>query len=223
MERPPGTCDYDSSDEIIPANASRPVRVLFADPGSSGADEVAAALQSAGFQVDRVADLTGVRDSIVHGIPHVALVAIGSGSAPDAEEMARVFLDGEAYSQVGLVVACGRYDAGVRDRLIEDGAIDAVVRPYDPSEVPGRIKAAVRIVRLIREVARSRRLAAVGELALRLDHDVLNPLAGIRGHAELIQVAPVPDEVKSAAKGIVELAERIGETVGKMAKIREGR
>ncbi|MFI5232370.1 MAG: hypothetical protein ACHQSE_07650 [Gemmatimonadales bacterium] len=59
------------------------------------------------------------------------------------------------------------------------------------------------------EVMRARRLVAAGEIALRFQHSVNNPLAGILAEAQLMQLDPVTAEQNEALERIVMLCRRI--------------
>jgi signal transduction histidine kinase len=59
------------------------------------------------------------------------------------------------------------------------------------------------------EVMRARRLVAAGEIAVRFQHSVNNPLAGILAEAQLMQLDPMPPEQSAAVERIVGLCRRI--------------
>jgi len=59
------------------------------------------------------------------------------------------------------------------------------------------------------QVMRARRLIAAGEIALRFQHSLNNPLAGILAEAQLMQLDPLPAEQHAALERIVVLCRRI--------------
>ncbi len=59
------------------------------------------------------------------------------------------------------------------------------------------------------QVMRARRLIAAGEIALRFQHSLNNPLAGILAEAQLMQLDPLPAEQHAALERIVGLCRRI--------------
>lgn len=61
------------------------------------------------------------------------------------------------------------------------------------------------------EVMRARRLIAAGEIALKFQHSLNNPLAGILAEAQLLQLDPVTPEQHEALERIVALCRRIVE------------
>ena len=59
------------------------------------------------------------------------------------------------------------------------------------------------------QVMRARRLIAAGEIALRFQHALNNPLAGILAEAQLMQLESLPPEQHAALERIVGLCRRI--------------
>ena len=59
------------------------------------------------------------------------------------------------------------------------------------------------------QVMRARRLAAAGEIALRLQHSLINPIAGIMAEAQLMQFDAVTPEQAAALARIVALCRRL--------------
>ena len=59
------------------------------------------------------------------------------------------------------------------------------------------------------QVMRARRLIAAGEIAMRFQHSLNNPLAGILAEAQLMQLESLPAEQHAALERIVSLCRRI--------------
>jgi two-component system NtrC family sensor kinase len=59
------------------------------------------------------------------------------------------------------------------------------------------------LVQTQQELSRAERLAAIGELAAGVAHEINNPLAIIRGNAELVQMALPPDSASQEEIGII--------------------
>lgn len=74
-----------------------------------------------------------------------------------------------------------------------------------------------------KKLARSERLAGLGMLAAGVAHEINNPLAVIRGNAELLQSAiPPENEDREEVDAIVEEAERIERIVGNLRAFSRG-
>jgi two-component system sensor histidine kinase PilS (NtrC family) len=75
-----------------------------------------------------------------------------------------------------------------------------------------------RVVSMEQELRRSERLAAVGEMAARMAHEIRNPLASISGSVQLLQgtgVAPGPDPAQDKLMGIVvREVDRLNDLIG---------
>jgi signal transduction histidine kinase len=59
------------------------------------------------------------------------------------------------------------------------------------------------------ELTRTRRAIAAGELALRLQHDINNPLAGLLAEVQLLQLEELTTEQRAATDRMLELCRRI--------------
>ena len=72
------------------------------------------------------------------------------------------------------------------------------------------------------EQARLQRLAALGEAAMNLNHDINNPLMIIAGNAQILEadMETRPDAVKARARTIQDAAGRIGELVKKFRDVK---
>lgn len=62
---------------------------------------------------------------------------------------------------------------------------------------------------IMRELARTRRVLAAGEQALRLQHDINNPLAGLLAEVQLLQVEELTPEQRASTDRILNLCRRI--------------
>ena len=62
---------------------------------------------------------------------------------------------------------------------------------------------------VMRELARTRRVIAAGEQALRLQHDINNPLAGLLAEVQLLQLEELTAEQRASTDRILNLCRRI--------------
>jgi len=70
--------------------------------------------------------------------------------------------------------------------------------------------------RLKEKAELSSRLAAVGEMAAGIAHEINNPLTGVLGYAELMLSEDIPDELKEEVKVIADGSKRVAEIVKRM-------
>jgi DNA-binding response OmpR family regulator len=134
------------------------------------------------------------------------------------------------WSRETFVVMLTARDAG-EDLLaaLDAGVDDYVTKPVMLSHLRARIAIAERRIeenaarwRAEGELAQSRWLAGVGELAIALQHEINNPLASLISHASLLSASPtlVPDDA-GAVEILLTEARRIAAVVKRLTSIRE--
>jgi len=125
-------------------------------------------------------------------------------------------LKGEAFLPVIMVTA--REDLDSKIEGFESGADDYIPKPFDLQELEARIKSMLRIKELQDELLRTtqrlvdaERLAAIGEVAASVNHEINNPLCAIMLNAQLLQeeISSDPDGARARAAKIEENVERI--------------
>ena len=65
----------------------------------------------------------------------------------------------------------------------------------------------------LRAVRQTQRLIAAGELAMRLQHSLNNPLAGLLAEAQLLELETLPADHRESVERIIELCRRVIEVV----------
>jgi signal transduction histidine kinase len=167
---------------------------------------------------------TAVRDIFSAQLPGAATETLDAGNLKTRPIADGVVMDGRGDSTAAAALAARLRAMGFAGALavVTDGAGDSaaaftaagagVVRPAelasglvtafaDQLERSGGEHAA--------EVMRARRLIAAGEIALRFQHSLNNPLAGILAEAQLMQLDSVTTEQNEALERIVALCRRI--------------
>jgi signal transduction histidine kinase len=77
-------------------------------------------------------------------------------------------------------------------------------------------KAYARLAESQQNLVRLERLAAVGELSLKMQHEINNPLAAILGNLALLKQAPLPADVGSRVTVMEEMARRIQDAIERL-------
>jgi response regulator RpfG family c-di-GMP phosphodiesterase len=92
---------------------------------------------------------------------------------------------------VPIILLTSMDDIESKVKGLECGAYDYVTKPFDSQELLARVRAALRTKKLYDELKATReklteaeRLAALGEMAITLNHEINNPLQGILLAAE---------------------------------------
>jgi DNA-binding response OmpR family regulator len=139
---------------------------------------------------------------------------------------------GSEWSRETFVVMLTARDGG-EDLLaaLDAGVDDYVTKPVMLSHLRARIAIAERRIeqnaarwRAEAELARSRWLAGVGELAIALQHEINNPLASLISHGSLLSASGtlVPDDALTVQILLTE-ARRIASVVKRLTSIEEAR
>jgi two-component system KDP operon response regulator KdpE len=108
------------------------------DPTIRGA--LIRALSSRGHAVDSAADAMGGLQQVVADPPDAVVLDLGLPDLPGERLLTMI----RAVSDVPVVVATARDDEGLVVRLLDAGADDYVVKPFDPSQLEARVRAVLR-------------------------------------------------------------------------------
>ena len=114
------------------------VLIIEDDPGIRTA--VTRALQARGHAVDSAADgLTGLQMLLTQN-PETVILDLGLPDITGDRLLSMI----RAASEVPVIVATARDDEGLIVKLLDAGADDYVVKPYDPAHLEARIRAVLR-------------------------------------------------------------------------------
>jgi signal transduction histidine kinase len=124
-------------------------------------------------------------------------------------------------TQLGLTVLLALFAAVLflgLGELLRRG-VEAVLFP-DRARLARQVEAARSEAALLRRrVERLERLAVAGELAAQVAHEIKNPLAALRGYAELLAESPSAEQRNKAVRVIREESDRINERVSSLLRL----
>ncbi|GIW71481.1 MAG: hypothetical protein KatS3mg102_1023 [Planctomycetota bacterium] len=133
----------------------------------------------------------------------------------DGHELCRQLRQQPLLASVPVVLLTAR--AGV-EAVVEGlgcGADDYLTKPFELRELRARIEAQLRARRLERQLReRESRLAAIGQMASAIVHDLKNPLAAVVGYAELARQAALEGAAPE------EIAEELAPVLSESARLR---
>jgi len=86
---------------------------------------------------------------------------------------------------------------------LADAVSDAIVVQPDGTNPTAAAQAALRALR------QTQRLMAAGELAMRLQHSLNNPLAALLAEAQLLELETLPPDHRESVERIIELCRRV--------------
>lgn len=98
------------------------------------------ALTSRGHAVDSAADAMSGLQQLVAEPPDAVVLDLGLPDLPGERLLTMI----RAVSDVPVVVATARDDEGLVVRLLDAGADDYLVKPFDPSQLEARVRAVLR-------------------------------------------------------------------------------
>ena len=203
-------------------------RVLVADDDPTIILLLEHVLGGLGWQHDSVEDGTAAWDSWQRHRHGLAVLDIDMPGM-DGLGVCRKIRETESGRETFILVVTGRDRAADLEAVLAAGADDYVSKPTTGQRLTARLRIAQRRMEndaarraAEEELRKSRWLAGVGEATVSLQHEINNPLAGLLGIAELMQI-----EAKEAGKPtdeldlMIEQARRIRELVKKLGDLRD--
>jgi signal transduction histidine kinase len=138
----------------------------------------------------------------------------------DGIELTRRFraLAGSRVAPVLLLTAAG----GIGDRLsgFEAGAVDYILKPFEPAELRARIRSQLALRSLALQLLESEKLAALGTLSAGLAHEMRNPANGIVNAIEPLRAVLPEDATKPGtdAAELLDVIEKCSEQIGNLSR-----
>lgn len=141
----------------------------------------------------------------------------------DGYEVCRNIRQEEPLSHLPVILLTAKRDVDSKVQGLDVGASDYITKPFDRQEVLARIRSLLSIEALKQKLVEAERLAAIGQLAVTLNHEINSPLAAISGNAELLarQLKDAPGDVRDKLDTIHQQAMRISEILAKVRRLRQ--
>jgi len=127
----------------------------------------------------------------------------------DGIELTRRFreLTGEKLAPVVILSAVA--DLGTRVAGLEAGAVDYVVKPFDPAELKARVRSQLAMRDLAMRLHRAEQLSALGTLSSGLAHELRNPANAIVNAVGPLK-SLLPPELANADSPVAQLVDVLG-------------
>lgn len=141
----------------------------------------------------------------------------------DGYEVCRRIREGGDKQRIPIILLTARKDTDSKVRGLDIGANDYVTKPFDRQEILARIRSLLTIEDLKQKLVEVERLAAIGQLAVTLNHEINNPLAAIVGNADLLAylLKDAPADVQKKIQVIQEQSMRIKEILVKVGQLKQ--
>ena len=120
---------------------------------------------------------------------------------------------------ISVIILSAKRDLQDKIKGMDIGADDYIVKPFNPDELLTRVQVQLRIRQLEAEVVDRKKLETVLAMAVTLQHEINNPLAGILGNADLMKNWRElnEEEVDESIDAILRQSKRIRDIVQKMS------
>ncbi|MCA9676660.1 MAG: HAMP domain-containing histidine kinase, partial [Myxococcales bacterium] len=166
-----------SSGEILSPPGTVKGSILVAEDNPRLAAQVARLLAEDHVVIVAL-DGLAAQDLAARHRPHLLVTDVDMPGM-DGIELARRFreLTGDALAPVVILSALA--DPGTRLAGLDAGAVDYVVKPFDPRELLARVRAQFRGRELAARLQRAEQLSALGTLSSGLAHELRNPANAI--------------------------------------------
>lgn len=206
------------------------MRILLAEDDDLVRELLIVVLESAGHAVSAVADGEAAWAAFQVERPDIAVF---DWMMPrlDGLEVVRRMRASDPLCDTFIVVVTARGSGEDLAQVLDAGADDYISKPLSPETVLARLTIAVRRVEMEQRrraaeaaLARAERMAAIGETAVAVQHEINNPLAALVSAAEILRALPpnAMDQEQFLAI-VLEQADRIAAVVRRLADIRDPR
>ena len=139
----------------------------------------------------------------------------------DGYEALKIIKSSDHLKDIPVLMLTAKNEIDDMMKGFELGADEYLAKPFELSELLARIRNLLRIKELQNKILQAERLAAVGQIALTIRHEINNPLTAVIGQCEMIlrKGSHLPQDVRVileemykegvAIEGIISGLERI--------------
>jgi DNA-binding response OmpR family regulator len=106
--------------------------------------------------------------------------------AIDGYEVLNLLKTSDNLNDIPVIMLTAKDEMEDMIRGFNYGADDYLPKPFEIRELSAKIRALLRIKELQRKLIESERMAAIGQIALTIRHEINNPLTAIVGQSEMI-------------------------------------
>ncbi len=207
----------DDGPRVLIPNDTALATILVAEDDSGLRGSVGDLLFNAGYKVLLAPDGFSALKLATEHYPDMLLSDIGMPGM-DGLELSRRFreLPGNRLAPVLLLTAFGT----TSDKLsgFEAGAIDYMVKPFEPKELIARVEGQLKIRDLALRLSRSEKLASLGTMSAGLAHEIRNPANGLLNALDPL-VSMLPPEVLDAESGTGQLLEVVRDCANQIGRL----
>jgi len=140
----------------------------------------------------------------------------------DGYELLERLRENDKYATIQIIMLTVKDNIESVTKSLDIGADDYLHKGCDPKELVARVRASLRVKRLYEKLIKAERLAAIGQLAVTMNHTINNILTGIIGTCQLMDISPdVPDNIKKKFELIRQQGMRIRDTVRKISELKD--
>ena len=116
----------------------------------------------------------------------------------DGYEALKVIKSSDHLKDIPVLMLTAKNEIDDMMKGFELGADEYLAKPFELSELLARIRNLLRIKELQNKILQAERMAAVGQIALTIRHEINNPLTAVIGQCEMIlrKGSHLPEDVR---------------------------